>query len=214
MPVLRRIKQWLGATDTPEPAPGRDAPAQVTVTVGRSEPQAAPSPQPGDHFQQAFDIATRGIEWSEEARAQVRSALEGVMTQGAWQAKKALEPVWPDAFRWPEAEAHLASTQERVKPSDFAELLHLQVSRIEHALHRQMQMRELMAEARQRGERRYVMFRGDAVSEGRTLCGKPEKVAMPIAEVPQDYLAPCTVVGCDCKLFTLDETQAKRYTSA
>lgn len=135
------------------------------------------------------------------------------MTQDAWQAKKALEPVWPDAFRWPEAEALLASTQERVKASDFAELLRYQVTRIEYALHRQQQVRELMAEARQRGERRYLMFRGDASSEGRTLCGKPEKVAMPITDVPEDYLAPCTVVGCDCKLFTLDEAQAKRYMS-
>lgn len=41
MPVLRRIKHWLGATDTPAPTPSREAPAPVTVTTGKPEDRSA-----------------------------------------------------------------------------------------------------------------------------------------------------------------------------
>ncbi|NQY77408.1 MAG: hypothetical protein HRT78_09825 [Halomonas sp.] len=202
---------------------------QKTETTSRLPPGAsleAPTPQPtkqpahhvfnrrpDDHHDQAFDLATHGIEWSDEAKEKIRPVLFSVLHEGASRAKKALEPLWPEDFNWPEAEAYLTGTKKVVTARDYAELLRLQVSGIAYQLHRIDQIRDLYADEFGRKQRPYLMYRGDGDDEGTTLCGKPENVPMLAEEVMQDWLMPCVMMGCNCKLSTLSKRDMARRDS-
>lgn len=195
MAILKHIKQWLG----------------VSPRVSQPEPEAGREPCLDDFFDEAYELATRDIEWSEEARARIKPVLFSVRHDGTWHAKKALTPVWPEGARWPAADTHWGHQTPQAKASDYAELLRHRVVRVAHRLHRIDQLHSFYANPRCRASRPYLVLKGDEGDPSGTLCGKPKGQPMHIDEVPEAWMMPCTRVGCDCKLFSLSEREVERY---
>lgn len=167
-----------------------------------------------DNFKgEAFDIVTEHIQWTLPTQERVRKILLENLHQGAWNAKKKLEPVWPPEaeFSWPAGAEFLERTKKRVKPMDYAELLRLTVSRLAHRMGRREQILSMLegTKARQRWEYVYIgdYFDPAAVTECGILGLDLYSSEVFLENPPQ----ACDIVGCRCDIGTWRQRDVDAY---
>ncbi|WP_431023315.1 hypothetical protein [Halomonas sp. H5] len=166
-------------------------------TATKSHPQRRPSDHPADYYGQGFEMATEGIEWPPEARDAVRATMAEVLNVGEWQANKALTAVWPDSFRWPEAELYLFDLDIDPTPRQMMILLRTHVMRATYQLLRIEQMREVAANSIAMG-RPHVLVADTCEPEGVSRCGIRNKETRSCEVFLAEGMPPCLIFGCDC----------------
>ncbi|MCG6659884.1 hypothetical protein HOP52_19255 [Halomonas campisalis] len=182
--------------------------ALVSVPKPPAEPQASSeaSDRPIDYYEQAFELAAVGIEWPPEARDAVRGALAKVIYDGEQQGNKALAAVWPDSFRWPDAELYLDDLGIGASSRQLMIMLRTQVSRAAHQLRRIEQMRLVAGHSMIRGNT-HVLVAHTSSPDGISRCGLSHKETRS-CEMAAD-MAPCLVFGCDCSWAALQPRHIK-----
>lgn len=182
MGFLSKIRAAFGGAPTPATKP---------------QPPARPSDHPLDYYEQGFEMATEGIEWPPEARDAVRATMAEVLNVGEWHANKALGEVWPDSFRWPEAELYLFDLDIDPTPRQMMSLLRMQVTRATYQLLRIEQMREVAANSIAMG-RPHVLVADTGEPEGVSRCGIRNKETRSCEVFLAEGMPPCLMLGCDC----------------
>lgn len=157
------------------------------------------SQSPEHCFEEAFELASQEIGWSDNDQMKVREALREVMSEGSWKIGKTLAAVWPESFSWPQAQDFLSQSKKTIKAEDYGKLLGSTVSSVAYWLHRDAQIRDLYKSAVNKQNRPFVVI--TAISEDDINCQRCGRIftADEFLETPTE---PCLEFGCACSLDT------------